>query len=269
MSIVGKQLNPVQSTSVATAASSTTIASGSSGDSSDANGSGAVTSGNAGAPGGVPSVDSKRLGGPLGAEGCNVSPEDVLHLTTITDDYLCSANANVFEIDFTRFKIRDLESGAVLFEIAKPPSEQFPDGLSVEETMLAAAEELTLEDTADPNAGRYVRYQFTPAFLNLKTVGATVEFTVGSQPVNNFRMIERHFFRDRLLKTFDFEFGYCIPYSKNTCEHIYEFPNLPPDLVSEMISSPFETRSDSFYFVENRLVMHNKADYAYDGGIVV
>ncbi|KAM8720764.1 hypothetical protein ACLKA7_006753 [Drosophila subpalustris] len=199
----------------------------------------------------------------------NVTPEDVLHLNKITDDYLCSANANIFEIDFTRFKIRDLESGAVLFEIAKPPSEQFPDGLSIEDTMLAAAEELTLDDTADPNAGRYVRYQFTPAFLNLKTVGATVEFTVGSQPVNNFRMIERHFFRDRLLKTFDFEFGYCIPYSKNTCEHIYEFPNLPPDLVAEMISSPFETRSDSFYFVENRLVMHNKADYAYDGGIIV
>ena len=43
-------------------------------------------------------------------------------------------------------------------------------------------------------------------------------------------MIERHFFRDRLLKTFDFEFGYCIPHSKNTCEHIYEFPNLPSDL---------------------------------------
>lgn len=58
----------------------------------------------------------------------------------------------------------------------------------------------------------------------------SVEFTVGSKPVNHFRMIERHFFRDRLLKTFDFEFGYCIPHSKNTCEHIYEFPNLADDL---------------------------------------
>lgn len=27
-----------------------------------------------------------------------------------------------------------------------------------------------------------------------------------------------------------------------------------------MITNPFETRSDSFYFVENRLVMHNKGD---------
>lgn len=111
-----------------------------------------------------------------------------------------------------------------------------------------------------------------------------MEFTVGSRPVNRFRMIERHFFRDKLLKTFDFEFGFCIPFSRNTCEHIYEFPTLPPDLgnykliniydkyrglfsVREMIAHPFETRSDSFYFVDDQLVMHNKADYAYNGGL--
>lgn len=35
-------------------------------------------------------------------------------------DYLCDPEANVYDIDFTRFKIRDLDSGAVLFEIAKP-----------------------------------------------------------------------------------------------------------------------------------------------------
>ena len=32
-----------------------------------------------------------------------------------------------------------------------------------------------------------------------------------------------------------------------------------------MIDHPFETKSDSFYFVEGKLIMHNKADYAYDG----
>lgn len=35
----------------------------------------------------------------------------------------------------------------------------------------------------------------------------------------------------------------------------------------EMIKSPFETRSDSFYFVDDVLIMHNKADYAYNGGL--
>ena len=34
--------------------------------------------------------------------------------------YLCKPDANVFDIEFTRFKIRDLDSGAVLFEISKP-----------------------------------------------------------------------------------------------------------------------------------------------------
>ncbi|XP_066144766.1 protein unc-119 homolog B isoform X2 [Euwallacea fornicatus] len=187
--------------------------------------------------------------------GVPVTPEDVLRLQKVSEKYLCEPDANVYEIDFTRFKIRDLDSGAVLFEIAKPVGS---DG-----------SEITCEhnEHIDPNCGRFVRYQFTPQFLKLKTVGATVEFTVGSLPVNRFRMIEKHFFRDKLLKTFDFEFGFCIPYSRNTCEHIYEFPSLPQDLVNDMIANPFETRSDSFYFVDNCLIMHNKADYAYNGGM--
>jgi len=177
------------------------------------------------------------------------TPDDVLRLEKITKGYLCSPEANVFDIDFTRFKIRDLDSGAVLFEIVKPPAEELMDDQ---------------QEPLDPAAGRLVRYHFTPKFLKLKMVGATVEFTIGPKPVSNFRMIERHFFRNKLLKTFDFEFGFCIPNSKNTCEHIYEFPSIHPDTVTEMIRCPYETRSDSFYFVDNKLMMHNKAEYAYD-----
>uniref|UniRef100_A0AAG5DT37 GMP phosphodiesterase delta subunit domain-containing protein n=1 Tax=Anopheles atroparvus TaxID=41427 RepID=A0AAG5DT37_ANOAO len=191
-----------------------------------------------------------------GSSAGTITPDYVLQLNKIADDYLCTPDANIYEIDFTRFKIRDLESGAVLFEIAKPSVSDITQSASeskgsVVEAAAAAAgtseagsEEPTaaavaassapttedVEETFEPNAGRYVRYQFTPQFLKLKTVGATVEFTVGSKSVKNFRMIERHFFKDRLLKTFDFEFGYCIPFSKNTCEHIYEFPTIPPDL---------------------------------------
>jgi|SRR6218665_535267 len=56
-----------------------------------------------------------------------------------------------------------------------------------------------------------------------------VEFTIGDLEVKKFRMIERHYFRDRLLKSFDFEFGYLIPQTRNTMEHIYEFPELPKE----------------------------------------
>jgi hypothetical protein len=51
----------------------------------------------------------------------DVAPDDVLQLTNVTKNFLCSPKANVFGIDFTRFKIRDMDSGTVLFEIAKPP----------------------------------------------------------------------------------------------------------------------------------------------------
>ncbi|KAH3889893.1 protein unc-119 homolog B-like [Dreissena polymorpha] len=182
-----------------------------------------------------------------------ITPDDVLRLKCSTEGYLCPPEANIYGIDFTRFKLRDMDSQTVLFEVAKPPviegSEEYGDG-----------------DDVDPNAGRFVRYQFTPQFLKLKTVGATVEFVVGDQPVNKFRMIEKHFFKDKLLKCFDFEFGFCIPHSRNTVEHIYEFPQLDSAEIQEMVDRPYETRSDSFYFVEDKLIMHNKADYAYNGG---
>ncbi|XP_016084781.1 protein unc-119 homolog A isoform X1 [Sinocyclocheilus grahami] len=179
-----------------------------------------------------------------------ITPEDVLGLQKITDNYLCGPEQNIHKIDFTRFKIRDMETGTVLFEITKPPTTESGEGRT----------------DFDQNAGRFVRYQFTPAFLRLRQVGATVEFTVGDVPINNFRMIERHYFRGQLLKSFDFEFGFCIPSSKNTCEHIYEFPPLSEEIMREMILHPYETQSDSFYFVDNKLVMHNKADYSYNGG---
>ncbi|XP_060942144.1 protein unc-119 homolog A-like isoform X2 [Limanda limanda] len=198
--------------------------------------------------------NSTDVGVPMPGEdllaSVGVSPEDVLGLQRITQNYLCSPDENIFNIDFTRFKIRDIETSTVLFEITKPPT----------------AEKSGEKRDIDLNAGRFVRYQFTPAFLRLRQVGATVEFTVGDLPIENFRMIERHYFREKLLKSFDFEFGFCMPSSKNTCEHIYEFPPLSEDVMREMILHPYETQSDSFYFVDNKLVMHNKADYSYNGG---
>lgn len=96
------------------------------------------------------------------------TPETVLNLASVTENYLCSTSENIYNIDFTRFKIRDLETDLVLFEIAKPASEQ------VRSADLEDIDKLKdTEQTVDANAGRYVRYQFTAQFLKLKTVGAT------------------------------------------------------------------------------------------------
>ena len=40
-------------------------------------------------------------------------------------------------------------------------------------------------------------------------------------------------------------------------------PQLPEELIQDMIDNPWETQSDSFYYVGDELIMHNKAKYAY------
>ena len=76
-------------------------------------------------------------------------------------------------------------------------------------------------------------------------------------------MIERHYFRDQLIKSYDFTFGFCIPNSTNSWEAIYMMPELSEELKQQILENPYETQSDSFYFVDDKLVMHNKAEYGY------
>lgn len=74
-------------------------------------------------------------------------------------------------------------------------------------------------------------------------------FSVGNVALNGFRMIERHYFRDKvsflthinfvnfnscvflqLVKSFDFTFGFCIPGSTNTWDSVYSLPPLSDEL---------------------------------------
>lgn len=89
----------------------------------------------------------------------SISPEDVLKLNKITDGFLCS-NSNEYQIEFTRFKIRDLETDTVLFDISKDPT--LPEG-----------NEGSDDKQDDADSGRFVRYLFSPSFLKLKHIGAT------------------------------------------------------------------------------------------------
>mmetsp|Transcript_34391 Transcript_34391/g.120097 ORF Transcript_34391/g.120097 Transcript_34391/m.120097 type:complete len:151 (+) Transcript_34391:514-966(+) len=76
-------------------------------------------------------------------------------------------------------------------------------------------------------------------------------------------MVERHYFRDQLIKSYDFSFGFCIPGSTNTWEAVYCLPPMDEALIDDMIAHPYQTESDSFYFVNGELIMHNKALYKY------
>jgi len=75
--------------------------------------------------------------------------------------------------------------------------------------------------------------------------------------------LTRFTLRYRLVKSNDFSFGFCIPSSTNSWDSVYALPPLEDSLINDMIESEFQTTSDSFYFVGEELVMHNKASYRY------
>lgn len=72
-----------------------------------------------------------------------------------------------------------------------------------------------------------------------------MEFVVGDKPLKNFKMIERHYFRNKLLKDFEFDFPFCMPNSTNNCEHIYDMPELSAE-ESEWL--PFLETIDIVFF---------------------
>ena len=181
----------------------------------------------------------------------SITPQEVNAFTCPTDSFLCGLAANTYGIEFLKFTIRNMETNKVVFEVERERDAQPQIPVNLTPEMEAAS--------------RSIRYNFPPSFLRHKTVGAKLVFAVGPQPVPNFRMIERHYFRNQLIKSFDFSFGFCIPNSTNSWEAIYDMPKLTPEWETAIIQNPFETRSDSFYFVNNQLVMHTKAEYAYCG----
>ncbi|KAI8807083.1 GMP-PDE, delta subunit-domain-containing protein [Cladochytrium replicatum] len=171
--------------------------------------------------------------------------ENVEKLVGPTETFLCPLSANHY-LQFLEFKIRDLEHNKVIFEV-KRPGEFIWENPSLE--------------VGDET--RSIHYNFTADFLSLKEIGTTLTFAVGPMEIKKLRMVERHYFRDRLLKSFDFTFGFCIPNSINTWETVYAVPTLDQETVANMVANPGETQSDSFYFVDDVLVMHSKATYTY------
>jgi hypothetical protein len=180
-----------------------------------------------------------------------ISPEVVLGFESPSEGYLCPLSANAYGVEFLKFEIKDYDSGKVVYQVSREPdNEPLPDDL----------------DPEIENMIRSVKYTFPQSFLSFKTVRTSLEFCVGSQPLNNFRMIERHYFRGKLVQSYDFIFGFCIPNSTNSWEAIYDVPQHSPAEVEDYLAHPFDHKSDSFYFVDNKLIMHNKAEYQYVRG---
>ena len=202
-----------------------------------------------------------------------ITPDVVRNYKEFTPKFLCGLDANIYNIQFKRFKIRDMESDFVLFDVGdnsdinNKEEEKDKDEAKKEEEEKAKKEleeKIRKEEEEDIyKSPRMIRYHLGPDFLDLKNLGSSLTFSVGDKPVKDFLMIERHYFNDKLIKSFEFKFDFCIPNSVNTWESIYTIPEIDLEVKKKMIDEPWHTKSDSFYFVGDKLIMHNKAIYNY------
>ena len=112
-------------------------------------------------------------------------PEQALRLTRPTDGFLCPLSANKYKIDFKEFEIKDYDSGESLFHVKRDPEAALP----------------TVPDDIDPAmeaAVRTVRYTFPRRSLGGRRFGPR-SCSRSSRTERNFRMIERHYFKDELV----------------------------------------------------------------------
>ena len=119
-----------------------------------------------------------------------------------------------------------------------------------------------MSDNDDPTT-RVIRYHLGPDFLNLQTVGLTLNFGIGPKEIKNMEMVERHYFRGEVIRSYSFKFGFVIPNSNNSWEFIYDLPQFSQEKMQEIIDAPWEVKSDSFFFAEGKLIIHNRAIYNY------
>ena len=65
-------------------------------------------------------------------------------------------------------------------------------------------------------------------------------------------MVERHYFRGKVIRDYSFKFGFVIPNSTNSWEFVYDLPNLTEEEKAEISAAPWEVKSDSFFFAEGK-----------------
>jgi hypothetical protein len=168
-------------------------------------------------------------------------------------DFLCPVEAvDKYGLEFISFRLHDHESGSEFLHMG-PDIDPSPPGSA----------ELDWQASNEEDVMRTVKYTFDADVLRCPFLTSSVAFHVGDKPLTKFRMIERHYFRSKLIRSYDFLFGFCIPGSTNTWESVYDLPPIEEGMLQDMVDNPFETTADTFYFVDDELVIHNKSCYQY------
>ena len=181
--------------------------------------------------------------------------EEAESMVTPTTQFKCQLKANEYALQFLKFEIKDHDTKESFYTHEQEPlpnSEMLINDDDYDEAVLNAFDKM-----------RMLNYSFSKRFLDSKAISSTLVFKVGDKEVKNLVIIDHFFFKGTLVKSFKFKFPFCAPNSSNEWEYIYDFPILTEEMKKDMTHSPGLTVSETFFFVGEKLVLHNKADYAF------
>ena len=168
--------------------------------------------------------------------------EQALKMDKAADHFLVKLEDNIYGVRFNGFKLRDIKTDKVYHEY-------YP------------ANPYELDYFAD----HILDYPFPNDILKgQKHLGTSLKLVVGDKLVKDLVLLERHYIGGKLAADFRFTFPAFIPKSENAVEFIYEIPKLSPE-VEEKLEKGEDVfaESDTFIFVEGKLIIHRRAKYTY------
>ena len=173
----------------------------------------------------------------------NLTLEEAQKMEKPTDDFLIKLEDNTPGVRFNGFKLRDMATGKVIHEY-------YPEDVY----------------ELDYFADHVLDYHFPNDLLkNEKHLGTSLNLCVGNQLVKNLVLLERHYINGKLAANFIFKFPIFMPNSNNSIEFIYNIPKMSPEVEEKMKNGEdIEAKSDTFIFVEGKLVVHRRAKYVYE-----
>jgi hypothetical protein len=170
-----------------------------------------------------------------------ITIDSVKAMTSSTPDFLVALEDNVYGIRFKGFKIRDVDTGEVFHDFQ-------------------ATDIYELDYFADHE----LEYQFPHCVLKATNIGSTLTLVVGDNLVKDLFLIERHYIDDKLVANYEFSFPLFMPNSENNIEFMYPVPKLTDQSQKALQNGDdIYAKSDTFIFVDKKLIIHRRANYTY------
>lgn len=184
-----------------------------------------------------------------------ITLQEAKNLTHRPPGFLCKIKANRYALQFLHFTLKDPESGKVFYDAA------FEEHSN--EELLIDDDHFPAETLAVFDEMRYIHYEFPLSFLRTRVLSCALKFKVGDLPVKGLTMIENHYLKNERIASYEFNLPFCPPNTRNSAEYIYEVPALDEKIIGEIRTKGLNTYSDTFFFVNGELIMHNRAEYSF------